>query len=110
VLDEVDAIWDEEKKRQAPARRDAHVKKAEEHLAAARFEEACYELERATALDPLVKPRLQEVRRRADIENLRRWGERHAAGGKTAEARDCFERLLRLSPDDEAAKKRIAEL
>ncbi len=92
------------------AKRDAHIARADGHAAGRRFEDACYELERASALDPSLKPRLEAMRSRADVENLRVWAERHLASGKKNEAIDCYERLLRRDPADAAARARLVEL
>jgi tetratricopeptide (TPR) repeat protein len=92
------------------AKRDAHVERSEAHVAAGRLEDACYELERAAALDARLKGRLDEIRTRHDVENFRSWGERHALAGKTHEAIECYERLLRKAPGDEAATRRLEEL
>lgn len=110
-----------ERQRQAPlaerpqdlAKVTKHREQAEAHATAGRLDEACYDLERAVALDPgsaELKARLAELEKRRDVEKYRAVAARNAASGKPAEAIEALERLLRADPADEAARRELERL
>src|SRR5947209_10151539 len=87
--------------------------RAEALAVESRWDEACYELERAASSAPgddALARRLRELTVRRDVESARSWAQRHAAAGRTADAIDALQRVLRLNPMDAAARARLAAL